>query len=193
MAGADNKIFAPCVPLGGCLASNPGAFTPVRFDSWAVHQLTGLNFDTINKFMPHADPAKAKAYFAARYQAKKSEIVAKQQVYRAEMGEAEHRRRRNEYNRNSKYGLKPGEFDTMLAAQGGKCNICEKVFADRAPGVRKGAPCIDHNHDTGQVRGLLCRGCNVTVGFMEKDTARAIKAVDYILAAEPLDVGWPAD
>jgi hypothetical protein len=138
--------------------------------------------------MPYADPEKSKAYFAARYQAKKPEIEAQKKVRRAELGEEEHLRRRAAYNRDSKYGLSPGEFDAMLAAQGGACVICEKAFILGTPGNRgRGAPCVDHNHDTGKVRGLLCRGCNVAVGFMEKDTSRAIKAVDYILAHEPID------
>ncbi len=141
--------------------------------------------------MPYADPEKNRAYFAARYQAKKPELEAQKKARRALIGEAEQRRRRLAYNRKHKYGLTTEAFDALLAKQGGTCAICPQVF-DHEAKTGPAVICVDHNHDTNQVRGLLCRGCNVAVGFMEKDTSRAIRAVDYLLAHEPLDTDQPA-
>lgn len=55
------------------------------------------------------------------------------------------------------YGLAPGEYDELLAAQDGVCAICR-----RATGKTRRLA-VDHDHDTGEVRGLLCNPCNRTV------------------------------
>jgi len=57
-----------------------------------------------------------------------------------------------------KYGLTPQQVDEMSAAQGGRCLLCER--SDRAL-------VVDHCHDTGRVRGLLCRSCNTLLGQIE--------------------------
>lgn len=40
---------------------------------------------------------------------------------------------------------------------------------------------MDHNHKTGQVRGLLCDRCNLTIGALEDDAALLQKAIDYVV------------
>ena len=61
-------------------------------------------------------------------------------------------------NNLKKYGLTPEAFDEMFALQGGKCAICQ-IELTEGRGTH-----IDHSHDTGEVRGLLCGGCNVGIG-----------------------------
>lgn len=39
---------------------------------------------------------------------------------------------------------------------------------------------VDHDHDTGRVRGILCIGCNTAVGFIEKDPRRTFRAINYL-------------
>jgi hypothetical protein len=60
-----------------------------------------------------------------------------------------------------KYGITLEVFEQMLREQGGVCAIC---------GGTEGAKTlnIDHSHQHGAVRGLLCTACNVAVGFYEK-------------------------
>jgi len=62
--------------------------------------------------------------------------------------------------RDSKYGLAPGQFDRMVARQGGVCAMCRGKF-DRH------GPVVDHDHETGRVRGLLCFACNRRLGVYE--------------------------
>ncbi|WP_211240492.1 endonuclease domain-containing protein [Haloglycomyces albus] len=50
------------------------------------------------------------------------------------------------------YGLRPGEYDRLLLAQGGVCAICG--------GQRHYRLDVDHDHTTGLIRGLCCRNCN---------------------------------
>ena len=64
-----------------------------------------------------------------------------------------------------KYGLSESEFELMLTGQQGKCLICQDEM-DR--------PCVDHNHTTGAVRGLLCPDCNLALGLL-RDNAESLK------------------
>lgn len=64
----------------------------------------------------------------------------------------------------ARYGITPEDYDAMLAKQGGKCVICG---TDDLSKYKVKYFDVDHNHTTGQVRGLLCRDCNVTAGVVE--------------------------
>ena len=56
----------------------------------------------------------------------------------------------------SKYDLSLKQYDEMCARQDGLCAICKS----------KKQLVIDHDHKTGRVRGLLCKGCNSGIGLM---------------------------
>lgn len=76
-----------------------------------------------------------------------------------------------------KYGLTRDDYDALATAQGGGCGIC------RAPlpaGMRGN---VDHCHETGRVRGLLCNSCNVGIGHLKHDPARLRAAIDYLTEA----------
>lgn len=66
-------------------------------------------------------------------------------------------------NHNLKYqfGITIEDYDNIVKKQNGKCKICGKL-----PGQR--ALAVDHNHQTNQIRGLLCIRCNLTLGWFEK-------------------------
>lgn len=74
------------------------------------------------------------------------------------------------------YGLTIEDFDRILERQCGRCAIC----GTSDPG-RKGF-CVDHCHDTGRVRGLLCTNCNVGIGQLGDDVDRLMRAVEYLKA-----------
>jgi hypothetical protein len=61
------------------------------------------------------------------------------------------------YNRSRLTGASPRLQDTIWAAQAGQCAICKD------PQEHKSAH-LDHCHDSGVVRGFLCRGCNLGLG-----------------------------
>lgn len=71
------------------------------------------------------------------------------------------------------YGLKPGEYQEMLDKQGGVCAIC-----GRRPVTIRLA--VDHDHETGRVRGLLCRRCNRALGLWEGDNNRMQNLILYV-------------
>lgn len=79
------------------------------------------------------------------------------------------------------YGLKAGEYDKLLAAQGGVCAICKKP--------RRGNFDVDHDHKTGLVRGLLCPADNRKVlKYARNDPQRLRAAAEYIEAPPALRI-----
>jgi hypothetical protein len=77
----------------------------------------------------------------------------------------------------SKYGLTPEVYTAMLQAQFYKCAVCGDKFE---PDGKMKDPCVDHNHDTGAVRELICRQCNLTIGRAEDNITRLEKAIAYL-------------
>lgn len=77
------------------------------------------------------------------------------------------------YRLLSKYGLTPEDYRELLAAQNGKCAICQQEAKHYA---------VDHDHVTGQVRGLLCDTCNVGLGHFRDDVGRLMSAAAYLLS-----------
>ena len=71
---------------------------------------------------------------------------------------------RDRYHLKYKYGLTPEDYDAKLIEQNGVCAICGKP-----PNKRRLH--IDHCHETGRIRGLLCTGCNTRLGWYEAFTA----------------------
>lgn len=63
------------------------------------------------------------------------------------------------------YGITLEEYDEMVAIQGGRCAICNKVPTSTGHTSKRLA--VDHCHATGVVRGLLCHRCNITIGMIE--------------------------
>ena len=63
----------------------------------------------------------------------------------------------------------------MLDVQLCNCAICGKSALDQ-----KQRMCVDHNHETGQIRGLLCTHCNKALGGFEDDIDILLSAVSYL-------------
>jgi hypothetical protein len=81
----------------------------------------------------------------------------------------------------AQYGITIEQYDAMLEAQGGLCAVCRRpeVEPDRWSGKVKSLA-VDHCHDTGKVRGLLCSGCNTSLGKMKHDTGLLQAAINYL-------------
>jgi hypothetical protein len=71
--------------------------------------------------------------------------------------------------RNS-YGMTNAEFQAMVEAQGGLCAIC----------VERPAVHVDHDHETGQVRGVLCFPCNAALGQFRDRIDLLARAASYL-------------
>ena len=73
------------------------------------------------------------------------------------------------------YGITESDYDVMYAEQEGCCAICGVHQLDI-----KQRFCVDHNHDTGKVRALLCDSCNVGLGKFKDNYDNLLRAADYL-------------
>ena len=73
------------------------------------------------------------------------------------------------------YGISMKQFTDLLAKQGGGCAICGKPME----AIRRRMN-IDHCHDTNEVRGILCSGCNTGLGHLGDNIAGLQRAIAYL-------------
>jgi len=85
--------------------------------------------------------------------------------------------KRDEYNRKHKlklnYGISVEQYELLIDVQNGRCAICGDL-----PGKRRLA--VDHNHQTGKIRGLLCHRCNTALGNLRENIDIMNKMIGYI-------------
>lgn len=77
----------------------------------------------------------------------------------------------------SRYGIDSEEYIRLLERQDYKCAVCS-VRMDMAIDGR--LLCVDHEHDTGRVRGLLCSKCNTGIGLLGDDLKCVLRAAQYL-------------
>jgi hypothetical protein len=68
------------------------------------------------------------------------------------------------------YGITQEDYNNLLSSQNSKCAICgnERSLV------------VDHDHNTGKIRGLLCAQCNFMIGLASDDNAILTRAVEYL-------------
>lgn len=96
-----------------------------------------------------------------------------------EQDEGAWRVRQRAYSFRYKYGIELEHYEAMLEAQHGRCWICETMAAPDLTLF------VDHDHDTGQVRGLLCRRCNSGLGMFGDDPELMARALSYLTERAP--------
>lgn len=87
---------------------------------------------------------------------------------------AHSREQKRRWNLATRYGITPEQYDEMLARQGGVCALC---------GVAMERPVVDHCHQTGRVRGIICHPCNIKLPAVE-DMGWVMLAWAYLDGAE---------
>ena len=70
-----------------------------------------------------------------------------------------------------KYGMSKDEWYWMYKEQGGRCRMCKKEIESHNNGVGPSTvtACVDHDHKTDRVRGILCSSCNLLLGYANDD------------------------
>ena|SRR5208283_350916 len=76
------------------------------------------------------------------------------------------------------YGLTIEGYDALFDSQGGCCALCGREFIQRHG--RAGSPQVDHDHESGQVRGLLCPPCNAGLGAFHDSEIYLRLAIAYL-------------
>jgi hypothetical protein len=128
-----------------------------------------------------------KAYREARYPEVREQAIARAKAWQAanrerHLANQRERRSRPEFKAKAradhlrrKFGITLDTYDEMLAEQGGVCAICERPRRDDI------SLHVDHEHETGRVRGLLCFRCNNALGDFEDDAVLLLRAADYVV------------
>ena len=75
------------------------------------------------------------------------------------------------------YGIDNDFYSHLLKSQDKSCAICKRLFVDMD---RTTVPCVDHDHVTGKVRGLLCVDCNRGLGSFFDNPALLLAAIEYL-------------
>lgn len=89
-------------------------------------------------------------------------------------------RRRNAVLK-SEFGITRDDYNRMLNEQNNVCAICFKPEYDKDARTKKiKSLAVDHCHDTGKVRGLLCRKCNTAIGLFQEDINIINNCVNYL-------------
>ncbi len=80
----------------------------------------------------------------------------------------------------TKYGLSYEEYAKMYLNQSGKCKVCQIEISIESQLNDHQTACVDHNHDTGEVRGLLCNHCNRAIGLMKENVSNIRLLAEYL-------------
>jgi len=99
---------------------------------------------------------------------------------------AEGRKRHRERVLRHRYGIGLDHLQAMYELQEGACAICgtngDLPYSQDQRGFGgKGALILDHDHSTGELRGLLCRKCNSGLGLFGDSAALLVKAAAYVM------------
>lgn len=107
------------------------------------------------------EPETLRAQERAAYQRNRETVLEKQRQQRA-----------TGLPRLKEHGLSCDQYDFLVAEQARACAICLEPFA--------ATPRIDHDHATGEVRGLLCHSCNVALGHFRDNPDNLRRALRYL-------------
>jgi predicted nucleic acid-binding Zn-ribbon protein len=78
------------------------------------------------------------------------------------------------------YGITLEQYEEILTIQGGKCAICGRSEPGKSES-KQAFFCVDHCHETGKVRGVICRRCNIGIGHLMDSVDLLSKAIFYLM------------
>lgn len=111
-------------------------------------------------------------------QCKSCKLARKRQLRNDPATREAQKHMRRMWNIKQLYGLSQEQFYKMLEDQNGKCGACgDLLHFESASG-----PHVDHDHASGDVRGLLCGACNLALGHLKEDVERILNLAAYMEA-----------
>lgn len=156
--------------------------------------------------MPYKDPEKKKEHSKKYYQLTKEKQNEKSKIY-YQKNKDKIIKRCSEYNKSNpekhkkyvynwrdknpdktqhmyiikEYGISSDQYKELLTKQNNLCKICKRPETTIDPRNKKlRRLCIDHDHKTGKVRGLLCQKCNSMLGFFDDNIQILENAISYL-------------
>jgi hypothetical protein len=97
-----------------------------------------------------------------------------------------YRRANRNYRLKKEYGITESDYGLLLESQGGRCGICRRHQDELKYRLN-----VDHDHDTGEVRGLLCSRCNVSLGVFGDSVDGLMVAIAYLQKAASVQEKTP--
>lgn len=98
-------------------------------------------------------------------------IAGKAETERRYAAKGKRKRTKRWDHLHQKYRVTRDDYDRMFAEQQGRCAICRTAHDILN---------VDHDHATGAVRGLLCKNCNIALGWLKDDAGVASEAARYL-------------
>jgi len=83
-----------------------------------------------------------------------------------------------EYDLKKAYNIDVNKYNEMLIKQNGECAICFRHHSTLTG--RKKFLCVDHDHNTREIRGLLCDKCNRGIGLFDDNKYLLMRAITYL-------------
>ena len=155
------------VPMRSCRKCGLEAYTEFTLSNFITHPKGLYGYANLCKDCDATRNREAKRpreYRKDYYLTNKEKI--KQNVYKNRTPE-----QRRDYALRSKYGITLIDYNIMHEEQEGKCFTCH-TYSDKLV--------VDHNHDTGEVRALLCNHCNSALGFSRESILVLENLIKYI-------------
>lgn len=92
----------------------------------------------------------------------------------------DHRHKITQRSKMKRYGITAEYAYELLDNQGGCCAVCGQSVSFGRDTPRREQACIDHCHNSGDVRGILCSKCNSGLGMLNDDPSILSKAIEYL-------------
>jgi hypothetical protein len=89
----------------------------------------------------------------------------------------EYKSKIRKYSLKHNYGITLEDYNALLEKQERSCAICKSKEVNRKTDKNF---CVDHNHKTGEVRGLLCHSCNAMLGKAKENSDTLRNAAAYL-------------
>lgn len=115
----------------------------------------------------HKISARSREYYLKN----KEKIIFKHSNYRSN-----NKDKTAKYLLNRRYGIGVEEYEKMKLRQDSRCAICNRHVDE----TKRKVLCVDHDHKTGYVRGLLCNDCNSGIGFLKESEDIFLRSIEYL-------------
>ena len=122
---------------------------------------------------PFDDFHKGKHY-ADGYRSKCKQCMSN--YYKKRNKNPEQKIKQREWSYKRRYGISIEEYNQLSESQNHACKICGSIDSRRGNKFLM----VDHNHETGEVRGLLCSRCNSAIGLLEDNISHLQSAINYL-------------
>lgn len=118
-------------------------------------------------------PERKRELARAHYKRNRQTCLARRKRWAEENPDKAARLKRKTHLRQ-KYGISIEQYEMLALTQEYKCAACGDPVIDDV------ILHVDHDHSTGELRGLLCQGCNLAIGHAKDDPVRLEKAAAYL-------------